>query len=117
MSASVVKSKPMSTSSVLAPSLESKPKSRAKSTRKATTTRTVATKKAATTKAASKAKPTAKKASGAAASKAAASGRPSWKDIIKECIALNKEDARVGVSRATIKKVWHPVLVLFYERK
>jgi len=30
--------------------------------------------------------------------------RPSWKDIIKECIAANKEDARQGVSRSTIKR-------------
>jgi len=31
-------------------------------------------------------------------------GRPSWKDIIKECIAVNKGDARQGVSRNTIKR-------------
>jgi len=30
--------------------------------------------------------------------------RPSWKDIIKECIAANKVDARQGVSRNTIKR-------------
>jgi len=30
--------------------------------------------------------------------------RPSWKDIIKECIAANTEDIRRGVSRNTIKK-------------
>ncbi|KAG2364504.1 hypothetical protein BDR07DRAFT_1279597, partial [Suillus spraguei] len=29
---------------------------------------------------------------------------PSWKDIIKACITAHKEDARSGVSRATIKK-------------
>ncbi|ETW85524.1 hypothetical protein HETIRDRAFT_457373 [Heterobasidion irregulare TC 32-1] len=29
---------------------------------------------------------------------------PSWKDIIKECIAANPEDARSGVSRSTLKK-------------
>ncbi|KAF7970736.1 hypothetical protein HWV62_23128 [Athelia sp. TMB] len=29
---------------------------------------------------------------------------PSWKDIISECIVLHKEDARIGVSRQTIKK-------------
>ncbi|KDQ59522.1 hypothetical protein JAAARDRAFT_205557 [Jaapia argillacea MUCL 33604] len=29
---------------------------------------------------------------------------PSWKDIIKECIAYNHEEVRAGVSRSTIKK-------------
>jgi len=33
-----------------------------------------------------------------------ADGRPSWKDIIKECITANKGDARQGVSRNTIKR-------------
>jgi len=29
---------------------------------------------------------------------------PSWKDIIRECIAAHPEEARTGVSRSTIKK-------------
>ncbi|KAF8061526.1 hypothetical protein FPV67DRAFT_283769 [Lyophyllum atratum] len=36
--------------------------------------------------------------------KPATSSHPSWKDIVAECIADNKEDARQGVSRSTIKK-------------
>ncbi|KAF8163007.1 hypothetical protein B0H34DRAFT_303731 [Crassisporium funariophilum] len=52
-------------------------------------------------KPASKAKVVAKPKS---AVKGVAAVRPSWKDIIKECIAENKEDVRQGVSRNTIKK-------------
>lgn len=70
-------------------------------------------------------KPVLKKMAMKSAPKAApkAASHPSWKDIIKvsdvvqldwckltlgspqECIGANKEDARSGVSRATIKKV------------
>jgi len=113
--------KPISTSTAadVALSSEVESKSRARTAKKKaapavgvsrakrTTTgkaKTSITGKATTTKAKprTKAKPATKKV---AASKAAASGRPSWKDIIKECIVTNKEDARVGVSRTTIKKV------------
>lgn len=45
-------------------------------------------------------KSTAKKA---AVAKAAPS-HPTWADMIKECIAVNTEDARIGVSRPQIKK-------------
>jgi len=45
-------------------------------------------------------KSTAKKS---AATKAAPS-HPTWADMIKECIAVNTEDARIGVSRPQIKK-------------
>lgn len=38
-----------------------------------------------------------------AATKAAPS-HPTWADMIKECIAINTEDARIGVSRPQIKK-------------
>ncbi|THH09239.1 hypothetical protein EW146_g8733 [Bondarzewia mesenterica] len=38
------------------------------------------------------------------ADKAASPEHPSWKDIIKECIADHHEDARSGASRSTIKK-------------
>ncbi|OCH95602.1 hypothetical protein OBBRIDRAFT_788149 [Obba rivulosa] len=34
----------------------------------------------------------------------AAAAHPSWKDMIKECITAHPEEARSGVSRATIKK-------------
>ncbi|KAF8803564.1 hypothetical protein BYT27DRAFT_7195408 [Phlegmacium glaucopus] len=64
--------------------------------------KTSAKKPASKAKAAAKPKATRK----ASVSKAAdtTTGRPSWKDIIKECIAVNKEDARQGVSRNTIKR-------------
>ncbi|KAJ2917593.1 hypothetical protein MD484_g2779, partial [Candolleomyces efflorescens] len=71
-----------------------------------TSKRTAAKKeKATTTKkaAAPKAKAAPKPKSKVTASKEA-STRPPWKDIIKECITLHKEDVRAGVSRATIKK-------------
>ncbi|KAG1826805.1 uncharacterized protein BJ212DRAFT_1258159 [Suillus subaureus] len=47
-------------------------------------------------------KPASKKAPAKVAPKVAS--HPSWKDIIKACITAHKEDARSGVSRATIKK-------------
>ncbi|KAG2146899.1 uncharacterized protein EDB93DRAFT_1147968 [Suillus bovinus] len=47
-------------------------------------------------------KPASKKAPAKAAPKVAS--HPSWKDIIKASITAHKEDARSGVSRATIKK-------------
>ncbi|KIM49453.1 hypothetical protein M413DRAFT_21676 [Hebeloma cylindrosporum] len=53
-----------------------------------------------TTKKAAATKPTVKKA---AAAKAAPS-HPPWVNMIKECIAANTEDARIGVSRPQIKK-------------
>ncbi|KAK7043634.1 hypothetical protein VNI00_008245 [Paramarasmius palmivorus] len=72
-----------------------KPASRA---RKATTATTAATKKAA-------AKPKTTKSTTTKASKSKTpAAHPSWKDIVKECIIANKEDSRIGVSRATIKK-------------
>jgi len=56
-------------------------------------------------------KPISKKPKAAAAKpkpkpsqRANTAARPSWKDIIKECIAANKGDARQGVSRNTIKR-------------
>ncbi|KAF8810144.1 hypothetical protein BYT27DRAFT_7008342, partial [Phlegmacium glaucopus] len=33
-----------------------------------------------------------------------APSHPTWVDMIKECIAVNTEDARIGVSRPQIKK-------------
>ncbi|KAJ3515146.1 hypothetical protein NMY22_g14525 [Coprinellus aureogranulatus] len=75
-----------------APAVEAAP-AEAPSTSKKTTTKK-APAKATKAKAAPKAK--------AAASKQSA--RPSWKDIIKECIVSHKEEVRQGVSRATIKK-------------
>ncbi|KAH9484038.1 Histone H1 [Psilocybe cubensis] len=54
----------------------------------------------ASKKASGTAKPTVKKSSVA---KPAAS-HPTWVDMIKECIAANTEDARIGVSRPQIKK-------------
>ncbi|KAF5324855.1 hypothetical protein D9611_004278 [Ephemerocybe angulata] len=61
---------------------------------------------ASTTKATkAAAKPAAAKpAKKAAAPKAAAAAHPPWADMIKECIADHKEEARVGVSRPQIKK-------------
>ncbi|KAG1800860.1 uncharacterized protein HD556DRAFT_1229811 [Suillus plorans] len=47
-------------------------------------------------------KPASKKVPTKAAPKVVS--HPSWKDIIKACITAHKEDARSGVSRATIKK-------------
>lgn len=103
----------------LASESESKSKSqnKAKITKKvnAPAARTSKTKRAVTMKKAkapatvktTKAKTATKKVSGAAVSKPVSNGRPSWKDIIKECIVANKDDARVGVSRTTIKKVSH----------
>ncbi|KAG6821174.1 hypothetical protein H0H93_005394 [Arthromyces matolae] len=79
----------------------------------ATTKKVKAPRKAATTKkaspakakAAAKPKSAAPKAAKSVKSKAATSlSHPSWKDIVRECIVANKEDARQGVSRATIKK-------------
>ncbi|KAJ3763739.1 histone H1 [Lentinula raphanica] len=74
-----------------------KPASKASGAKKVATT-----KKAAATR-----KPTTTKPKAAAAkSKASAvsNSKPSWKEIIKECIVLHKEEARQGVSRSTIKK-------------
>ncbi|KAJ3829995.1 histone H1 [Lentinula raphanica] len=74
-----------------------KPASKASGAKKAATT-----KKAAATR-----KPTTTKPKAVAAkSKASAvsNSKPSWKEIIKECIVLHKEEARQGVSRSTIKK-------------
>ncbi|KAF9036763.1 hypothetical protein BJ165DRAFT_604991 [Panaeolus papilionaceus] len=78
-----------------------------KTSRSTTKKATATTKKpASATKPKAAAAPKPKKATTTKAAPAAAnaSGRPSWKDIIKECIAINKEDARTGVSRSTIKK-------------
>lgn len=58
-------------------------------------TKTAAPKKTKTTKSGSASKKDVK---------ANAAGHPSWKDMIKECIAGHPDDARSGVSRATIKK-------------
>ena len=100
-------SRPPSALSSLSP--ETKPRTRAQ---KATTT--MATAIGRTTRKRASTTTTTKKAAGKATkakpttsnkSKAAALDRPSWKDMIKECIADNKDDARVGVSRITIKKV------------
>ncbi|KAI0928380.1 hypothetical protein AcW1_005640 [Taiwanofungus camphoratus] len=46
----------------------------------------------------------AKKATSTKATAKLAASHPSWKDMIKECIVDHPEDARSGVSRATIKK-------------
>ncbi|EEB94665.1 hypothetical protein MPER_06485, partial [Moniliophthora perniciosa FA553] len=74
-----------------------KPSSRAAAAKKAT-----AAKKE---KAAAKPKATTTKSTTTKASKSKTpAGHPSWKDIVKECIAANKEDSRIGVSRSTIKK-------------
>ncbi|KAL5533018.1 hypothetical protein ACEPAF_4794 [Sanghuangporus sanghuang] len=54
--------------------------------------------KKATTKASST------KAKKAVSAKVSNAAHPSWKDIVKECIAENPGDARTGVSRSTIKK-------------
>ncbi len=103
--------KPISTSTALSSEVESRSRARTAKTKKATAPTVGASraKRTATTRKAKTSitgKTTMTKATKkAAASKAAASGRPSWKDIIRECIIANKEDARVGVSRTTIKKV------------
>ncbi|KIK08143.1 hypothetical protein K443DRAFT_663466 [Laccaria amethystina LaAM-08-1] len=91
------------------PTSATKPASSSKAKKPATVKKTVTTKKPATvkkpatTEPVSKTKATAKAKATKAGSKATAT-RPSWKDIIKECIVLRKEDVRQGVSRNTIKK-------------
>ncbi|KAH8107163.1 hypothetical protein BXZ70DRAFT_916664 [Cristinia sonorae] len=70
-------------------------------TRAATKPAAAAPAKKATTSKAKETKVT--KAKAAPAAKPAAT-HPSWKDIIKECIAAHASEARSGVSRATIKK-------------
>ena len=89
-------------SASVAPAAIEKPASTSANREKRSTT-----KKNTTTKkpAAAKPKAAATKKSAAPKAAAAAATRPSWKDIIKECIVANKEDVRQGVSRATIKKV------------
>ena len=90
-------------SASVAPAAIEKPASTsANREKRSTTKKTTTTKKPAATK--PKAAATKKSAVPKAAAAAAAT-RPSWKDIIKECIVANKEDVRQGVSRATIKKV------------
>ena len=97
-------SRPVSALSALSSSsVEDMPRTRAKTAPKKPTTRkrmTTATtiKKTVSRTATTKAKAATKKISKPAS-------RPTWKDIIRECIADNKDDSRVGVSRATIKKV------------
>lgn len=105
-------SRPASVMSALSALSEmEKPRTRAKAAPKktpttmttrnrATTTRKAASKAPATTKA--KAKSVSKKSRDA---KAAAPNRPTWKEIIRECISDNKDDARLGVSRFMIKRV------------
>ncbi|KAG6896731.1 hypothetical protein C0992_006448 [Termitomyces sp. T32_za158] len=91
---------PEPTVEAAAAAIESTKKARAP--RKSGTAKKVS---AAKTKAAPKAKTTTKTAAKVTKSKAAPStSHPSWKDIVRECITNNKEDARQGVSRATIKK-------------
>ncbi|THU99330.1 hypothetical protein K435DRAFT_659269 [Dendrothele bispora CBS 962.96] len=83
-----------------------KPASKSADTKAASTSRPPVEKKKRTAAAKPKSatKATATKPKGKTVTSKAESGRPSWKDIIKECIALNREDARTGVSRSTIKK-------------
>ncbi|KAI0060817.1 hypothetical protein BV25DRAFT_1827365 [Artomyces pyxidatus] len=73
------------------PAVEKKPRSsrsKAASTATPKKTKTVAARKAVPRK----------------VNKAAPAEHPSWKDIVKECIADNLSDARSGVSRTTLKK-------------
>ncbi|THH33026.1 hypothetical protein EUX98_g1168 [Antrodiella citrinella] len=69
--------------------------------------RAASTKKAVATTTATKAKvakPKTTKTAKAAAPAKASGSHPSWKDIIRECIAAHTSEARSGVSRSTIKK-------------
>jgi len=112
-------SRPVSALSALSASSSEveKPRTRAQTapkkpnTRKRTTAAAAAAKKPVTRTASrkgSKAKTTTTKKK--TTTKVALS-RPTWKDMIRECIVENKDDARVGVSRTTIKKV---CFILFF---
>ncbi|KAF9451208.1 hypothetical protein P691DRAFT_787585 [Macrolepiota fuliginosa MF-IS2] len=85
------------------PAAEPAPASSSPGKTKETKKRASGAKKATTKKPAAGTKT---KAPGTSKAKAAAAavGRPSWKEIIKECIVDHKDEARQGVSRSTIKK-------------
>lgn len=103
MSSSTAQSPKAIVTSSTKPALSSKAKKPATVKKTVTTKKPATAKKPATTKPASKAKVPAKPKATKDVAKATAT-RPSWKDIIKECIVLRKEDVRQGVSRNTIKK-------------
>lgn len=98
--ASVAKEKPR-TRAKAAPKI-APTTTRQKSTR--STTRKSPAKSVGTTAKPKKSKVTSGSIKKATGSKSPSS-RPTWKDLIRECITINKDDARVGVSRTMIKKV------------
>ncbi|KAJ4480577.1 hypothetical protein C8J55DRAFT_513214 [Lentinula edodes] len=79
-------------------SAAAKPASKASGPKRAVTTKKVTANRKATTSNKPKVAATKSKAISNSAPK------PSWKEIIKECILLHKDEARQGVSRTTIKK-------------